>query len=97
MKLSDLQKKVKSVDVNYQDETLHIDYLANAVTPGFLNDKPDLYEQIRRVVVAWDILGENGNPLEPAEIIPQMPVQLLDVILQAIVQDMRIGSDQKKA
>jgi hypothetical protein len=97
MKLSDLQKKVKSVEVDYQDETLHVDYLVNAVTPGFLNDKPDLYEQIRRVVVAWDVLDENGNPLPPADIIQQMPVTLLDLILQAIVQDMRIGSAQKKA
>lgn len=97
MKLSELQKKVRTVEVAYQDETLHVDYLANAVTPAFIAEKPDLYDQLLRVVTAWDVLDENGNPLPPADIIQQMPVQLLDLIMQAIVADMRVGAAQKKA
>lgn len=96
MKLSDLQNKVKKIEVAYQDEILQVTYRVNVVTPGFLSDKPDLYEQLRRVVVSWDILDEDGQQIEPDLILKKLPVQLLDLILQTIVGDMRVGSAQKK-
>jgi hypothetical protein len=96
MKLSELQKKTRNIEVEYQGETVAITYLVNVVTPGFLSDEPDLVEQVKRAVVEWDVLNDDGEKLPPKEVAGEMPLAFLKLVLEAVIDDMRVETGQKK-
>jgi phosphoribosylaminoimidazole carboxylase (NCAIR synthetase) len=96
MKLSDLLKKTRVITVEFGSESVNVEYLVHAITPAFLKDNPDVIEQVKRVVVSWDVLDDEGNPLPPAEIAEQLPVAFLGAVITAIIDDMRLGDAEKK-
>lgn len=95
IRLSDLRKKTRVIEVIFQDEPVSITYLVNAVTPELLSEKPDAVEQVKAVVSAWDIVDDQGKLLLPSEIAEKLPTQFLNAVLTAVMDDMR-GTDEKK-
>lgn len=96
MKLSELLKKTRTIEVVYQGETVKVTYLVNVVTPGFLDDAPDLVEQVKRAVVEWDVLGDEGEKLAPDQVAGDLPLAFLKLVLETVIDDMRVETGQKK-
>ena len=96
MKLSELLKKTRTIEVVYQGEVVSVTYLVNVVTPGFLTDAPDLVEQVKRAVVEWDVLGDDGEKLPPDTVAGNLPLAFLKLVLEAVIEDMRVETGQKK-
>ena len=96
MKLFDLMQEKRTIDVTYQDHVIPVTYRVNAVTPEFLAKNPDAVTQIKELVAEWEILDENEQPISPVKIADQLPVQFLNAVLEAILNDMRVGEAEKK-
>lgn len=96
MKLSELLKKTRTIEVVYQGEVVSVTYLVNVVTPGFLTDAPDLVEQVKRAVVEWDVLDDDGHRLPPDRVAEHLPLAFLKLVLEAVIEDMRVETGQKK-
>jgi len=96
VKLGDLQKRTKTVQVEYQDDVVNVAYRVNAVTPAFIVSDIGPVEQIIEVVADWDILDEENHHILPADIADKLPVAFLSKVMEAIIADMRIGDAEKK-
>jgi hypothetical protein len=98
IKISDLQKKTKKINITFQEETLNVEYKINVVTPAFVEEKLKLYQQLARAISSWDLMNEDGSMVEISEeTFKTLPVQLQTTLLSAITDDMKVaGEDQKK-
>ncbi|PKN85448.1 MAG: hypothetical protein CVU46_11085 [Chloroflexi bacterium HGW-Chloroflexi-8] len=97
IKLSDLQKKIKKLDIQFQGEVLSISYHINVITPEFLDESLDIPKQLEKAIAAWDLVDDDGNSLEVTEAtLRQLPTQFLVEISSAITKDMQVGDDEKK-
>lgn len=96
VKLGDLQKRTKSVRVEYQGEEINVEYRINVVTPSFIASNMNPVEQIKEVVADWDILDDDGNHIPPSEIADSLPLALLSKVIEVIVEDMRLEGNEKK-
>lgn len=96
VRLSDLQKRTRTIQIEYQGDPVNITYLINVITPAFLADQKDAVEQVKAAVTAWDVLDDEGNPIPPEEIAGQMPLEFLNAVLEAVVADMRGAGAEKK-
>lgn len=96
VKLGDLQKRTKIVQVEYQGDVIQVEYRLNVVTPAFIASDLSPVEQITEVVADWDILDEANQHIPPADIADKLPVAFLSKVMEAIVADMRIGDAEKK-
>lgn len=97
IKLSDIQKKTKSLSISFQGETLLFDYLINVVTPAFLNDKLDLKNQLVQSIAKWDLETDDGKTAEiSVETFDQLPVQFQIELMTAITEDMKVVSTDEK-
>lgn len=96
MKLSEMQKKERTISVDFDGEPVEIVYLANVITPTFLSDKPEVVDQIRRAVVRWDITGDDGKPLPVADTVDDVSIMFLMKVIAAITDDIRVSSEEKK-
>jgi hypothetical protein len=95
IKLSDLQKRTRTIEVEYQGDVVNVTYLVNVITPAFLSEQPDAVVQIGAAVTAWDVLDDAGKPISPTEIANQLPLGFLSAVLEALTGDMR-GALEKK-
>jgi hypothetical protein len=106
MKLTDLTRKTRKIEVSYLGEAANIEYKVAAVTPTFLAELKGLdsvssiIHQISRVVIVWDVVDENDMmiPLTEKSIRDRdIPVGFLSEILTAITADMASwGKPEKK-
>lgn len=96
MKISELQRKTKTITVEYQGETVNLEYRLNAVTPAFLDEGGDAAAQLVKLVTRWDIVDDDGSELAPEAVVRVLPVELLAKILSEIVADMRLDAAEKK-
>lgn len=97
IKLSDLQKKTRKIDIKFQDGDLEIEYRLNVITPTFLRSKMELSEQLNQALVRWDLLDDNGEPIPvSAEVLDNLPTQLQFELIRAITEDMRVASEDAK-
>lgn len=95
MKLSEIKNKTRKVEVSFQGESIEIEFRANVVTPAFLSDKPDVQEQLRRAVVHWNIIDDNGKEVPVKDAVDSLPVDLLALMINAITEDIRLASAEK--
>lgn len=99
IRLADLQKETRKIEVTVGGETLTVEYRVNVVTPAFLNSNPGVVEQLETALVSWDLLGEKGDEPLPitTDVLQTIPVSVLSLILEKITDDIRgPGSDEKK-
>lgn len=97
IKLSDIQKKTKSLSLSFQGETLHLDYKINVVTPAFLDEKLDLKNQLVQSIASWDLEDDEGKMSEiSVETFDQLPVQFQIDLMTAITEDMKVVSTDEK-
>lgn len=96
IRLTDLQKRTRTITITFQDEPVEIEYLVNVVTPAFVTEKTDMVAQIKEAVVAWDVLDDEGQPIQPAKIAEHLPLAFLSAVMEAIIADMRGVLAEKK-
>ncbi len=99
IRLADLQKETRAIEVEISGERLTVEYRVNVVTPAFLNSNPGLVEQLEAALVNWDLLGEKDDQPLPItkEVLQMIPVTVLSRILEEITDDIRgPGKDEKK-
>ncbi len=96
VKLIDLQKRTKTVQVEYQGDVIYVEYRVNVVTPAFVSSELSPVEQITQVVADWDVLDDMDQHIPPAEVADKLPVGFLSRVMEAIVADMRVGDAEKK-
>lgn len=104
--LAKLKKKTAQVEVTYQGEKAVIVYRPNAVTPALWrratasgNNQEFLTTSIAEVVEDWDVVAAEGGPkIGPnSEEASNLPTDFLDLVMNAIFDDIRAGTDAKKA
>lgn len=104
IRLSDIQKRTRTITVRFQEEDCLVTYRINALTPAFMDalmEKRNLRDvlllQIREVVDTWDVVDDSGKPIPPASIAEQLPTAFLQAVGNAISADMSApGPEEKK-
>lgn len=97
IKLSDLQKATRKISLNFQGETLEVEYRLNVITPAFLRAELKLHEQLEKAVARWDLVDDNGNEIPVSlEVMDHLPTQLQAEMIAAITEDMRVASEEAK-
>ncbi len=104
MKLSAYLSKTKQIQVDFEGETLTIDYKPNVVTPTFLdsleglNNRQSVHKQICASVQSWDLVNDEGQVLPiNDETLQTLPTGFTVRVLEAIVTDMNgPGKEEKK-
>lgn len=96
VRLSDLNKRTRKIQVQYQGDVVNVEYRINVVTPAFIASETSPVEQIKEMVVDWDILDDQGNHIPPAEIADQLPIPFLNKVIETIVEDMRLGTEKNE-
>jgi hypothetical protein len=97
IKLSNIGAKQATVTVEYLGESAEVTYRPALLTP---RDEAKLSEmegkaaidemvgQLERVLVEWDVLGDDGTPMEiTAENLTDLPSNFLLVVMQAVRED----------
>lgn len=96
MRLSSLGEK-RQVNVPYEGEQLTVQFAPRAVNGRWLkrlqglksDDHMGFLGLLRETLVAWDILDDAGQPLEPTDdLIQQLPLDLVQAILEKIMEAM---------
>ena len=103
IRLSDLQKRTRTIPVRFQEEECLVTYRVNALTPAFLTGLVELktlreilLAQVNEVVDQWDIVNENDEAISPSEISPKLPIEFLKAVVDAISADMAAPGDAEK-
>lgn len=103
--LTKLQKKTSEVRVTFHGDTATVVYRPNAVTPALWrratssgNNQEFLVTSIAAVVEDWDVVASDDGPkIAPdSEETSNLPTEFLDMVMNAIFDDIRAGSDSKK-
>lgn len=103
IRLKDMQKATKTIQIDFNGETLEVEYWMYRATPAFLrdmetwDDKEALEKAVCAVVKRWDLLDEDGQEIPPTvEVARELPVEFLREVQTAILDDMRGGEAEKK-
>ena len=103
IRAKDLLKATRKIEVEFQGQTLAVEYRVNAVTPAFFaevegwSDKDVLQRGVCAVVQSWDLLDENDQALPVTmETTEGLPVEFLRKVQEAVMADMRGGDEEKK-
>lgn len=98
MKLNELKNKSKTLSLDTQYGRVNIVYCPakfTAEVEGMVADGQEkpvtaIVQLLGRLVMQWDIEGDDGKPLAVSEeTLLQMPVDLLVVMVKGITEDMR--------
>lgn len=95
--MNDFTKRTKKIVVEFQGDSVEIEYFINAITPTFLAEKL-VVNQVKIAISEWDVLDEDGNKLPVTESANLLSVDFLHTVIGAIVKDVRggIDGDEKK-
>lgn len=97
IKLSDLQKRTRTIKVKFQGDELTVKYKMNIITPAFLAEKLEIGAQLAQVIESWDLLDEEGNQIAiTAELFETLPTQFQADVMVAITDDMSLARDDQK-
>lgn len=105
MRVSDLKKQTRKVQVLWEGEAFEVEYKLNAVTDEFMSGlaavedyDQNLSHQLENIVVRWEILDDDGKEIQPSpEFIHSTlsrPLKL--AILDAVREDMRPDKEKLK-
>jgi len=96
VRLSDLRSEIKTFTLLVGDDTLTVRYHAGKLTPmeldraQTLRDADALAEVLSGLLVDWDLLKEDGQPLEVTkENLCGLPLVFQRNVLIALLEDMR--------
>jgi hypothetical protein len=97
IRMNDFTKRTKKIVVEFQGDSVEIEYFINAITPTFLAEKL-VVNQVKIAISEWDVLDEDGNKLPVTESANLLSVDFLHTVIGAIVKDVRggIDGDEKK-
>lgn len=97
IKLSDLKKRTKKVSIDFQKDTLEIEYYINVITPAFLRAKMEIPEQLTEAIAGWDLVDDAGKVIPVSlDVMVGLPVEMQTVLINAITNDMRTAGDEEK-
>ena len=109
MRLSDLTSETKKLAVVYKttasEFTINLEYRTQAVTLGFLKELSEqigierVVYQFVKIVTKWDLTDDDDKviPITEESIkAHEIPIYLLNSILEAITQDRLALSDEAK-
>ena len=105
IRIAELKKKTRKVQVQYDGDTFEVEYRLHAVTDVFMskldaasNGDESLSRQIEQMVARWEILDESGKeiPVSPEFIRENLSRQIKLAILDAIRNDMSPDKDEVK-
>lgn len=103
--LAKLKKAKTVIEVNYQGDTAKVTYRPNSVTPAMWrrvisggNNQEFLVASIAELVEDWDVLTSDGGPkIKPdSDEAASLPTDFLNEVMNAILEDMRAGTEAKK-
>ncbi|AZF90301.1 MAG: hypothetical protein BPHS0_15 [Phage 5P_3] len=112
LRLSSLKKSLRTITMEWDDNTLNVTYRLGEVTPERADRLAAMFEESRAedrsnaeiwadilaVVESWDILGDDGNPLPvTAETLAQIPITILRGIAEEITEDARPMKKKSRA
>lgn len=106
MRLSDLVKKTKIIQITLGESTADLEYRIYAVTPAFLEEMKTLsgmdaiIKQIETVVVRWELIDDDDREIlvtRDAIMENGVPTAFLYAVLLGIQEDVRGDSEQKNA
>ena len=104
IKVTDMMRKKRTIQIDFQGEPVMVTYRTNAVTGEFIDRvkalpaKDSIREQIAETIESWDVLDDAGQmwPLT-VESLKKLPDQFNAVVITAIAEDMEHpGDDEKK-
>ena len=103
LRLKDLRNATRKIQVEFQDQTLEVEYYLNKATPALIaemegwSDKEALQRSICTLVKRWDLLDDDGNeiPLE-FDVVSELPTEFLNTIQRVCLDDLRGGDAEKK-
>lgn len=97
IKLSDMQKRTRTITIKYKEDELDITYFVNAITPAFLSER-FIVDQVKIAVSAWDVVDDDGKPLTVSESADNLSMDFLREVIDAILTDTRggVGDVEKK-
>jgi hypothetical protein len=97
--LSDLKAKKRTVIVDYEGESIKVDYRPQMINPEYqtflkrlkddqaTDDEAEQWESVLRVVCGWDIV-DDGKPVQiTRENLAILPTSLLLTIMEAVMED----------
>ena len=90
--VSELQKNVRTLTVDYDGETVTISYRPGVITPATSDEfnKQAAVEQLESLLVSWDLLDEKEKTLPVSkELLDALPARFLAHLMSAIMGDMR--------
>lgn len=109
MRLSDLASETKKLAVVYKttanEFTVNLEYRTQAVTLGFLKELSEqigierVVYQFVKIVTKWDLQDDDGEIIpvtKEALLENDVPIYLMNSILEAIGQDRLVLSDESK-
>lgn len=100
MRLSDLQKKKKSLTVEYAGETLTVEYRHATYTPAFLDRMGDksVSDVLAELLSSWDLTDDKDKPLPiSAEQLNNLPVPFLRAVWDTVREDIYPNPDSTAA
>jgi hypothetical protein len=93
--LSHMKNDKRTLTVHYFGDECNVTYRPSALTPVTENalrdaeDNTTLIDTLAEMIVAWDVLDEEGKPLPiEADVLNQLPNAFLGHVLQACREDM---------
>lgn len=99
MQLSEVQSRVKTVDVSWEEETVAVGYAPARFTPEVLEqvaaaeqagDLGILGSLLAPVVEWWDVLDDDGQRIPPTpENIRRFPLSFIMAVMAKLQEDMR--------
>jgi hypothetical protein len=87
----------RTVPVTYDGETIQVTFRPAAINTDWQerlqalqrSDRTGFVELLAEALVAWDIVGDDGQALEPSvELMRRLPIDLLEEIAQAIFESL---------
>jgi hypothetical protein len=90
--LSKLSHGLATVTVEYDGDTVNVTYATGKVTPhyGASLEGRQIAEALPEIVTAWDVLGDDGQPLPCSiDVTRQLPVKFTNAVMAAIQEDQR--------
>lgn len=100
MRVGQLVKDVRTVEIPIDGEPLSVTYRPSAITPATesaMMDEVDgsragsgLCKLLSKVLVGWDLVGDDDKPYPTTEAaLRKLPIAFLGLVVQGITGDMR--------
>lgn len=107
IRIGDLQKDKSSVTIKYLGEEAVVSYVPSRYSPVV---EQTLHESIKNgvagvglaalivnIVTAWDVIGEDGNPVPlKSEDVMKLPILFLSAVVNQITADMNVDKEELK-